>query len=357
MSFLSRLTLKETSPDTFVIVLRFLYITTQACFSHFNELMLNLRFLRKGGRSIFLLQRCLAIINLTSGNTCVQVYLAGDNVIKILVEEGLETCLHSLGTEVYLYFWQLFFQLIYFSILIHSVWFDLLQLEFYNSLQKINSPLRNHIPNVLSSGILYIENGLCKVQCWDGKEVPEVIANYRPPVEHEQADYPFGLWSKRKFDYRKAGMSLAELESASSGSTIWPYVITERCKGKIYAQMLVKLIPATTCIIYWKYLHLFFEVQLLFFIFLFACRRDSISWEGTLNLASFLGEQMRSLHLVPCPALNDSTILETQQKPVPNANGKVKDDEDNICVPAEWNLFLKTLNRKKKDVCDRMTKW
>ncbi|XP_049349579.1 F-box protein At1g78280 [Solanum verrucosum] len=222
------------------------------------------------------------------------VYLVGDNVIKILVEEGLEACLHSLGTE----------------------------LEFYSSLQKMNSPLRNHIPNVLSSGILFIENGLCKVQCWDGKGIPKVIANFRPLVEHEQADYPFGLWSKRQLDYRKAGMSLAELVSTGSGTTICPYVITQRCKGKIYAQI-----------------------------------RDSISWEDTLNLASFLGEQMRNLHLVPCPALNDLTLLETQQKAVPTANGNLEDDEDKICVPAEWSLFLKTLNRKKKDVCDRLTKW
>ncbi|XP_004237935.2 lysine-specific demethylase JMJ21 [Solanum lycopersicum] len=222
------------------------------------------------------------------------VYLVGDNVIKILVEEGLEVCLHSLGTE----------------------------LEFYSSLQKMNSPLRNHIPNVLSSGILYIENGLCKVQCWDGKGIPEVIANFRPIVEHGEADYPFGLWSKRQLDYTKAGMSLAELVSTGSGTTIWPYVITQRCKGKIYAQI-----------------------------------RDSISWEDTLNLASFLGEQMRNLHLVPCPALNDLTLLETQQKAVPTANGNLEDDKDKICVPSEWNLFLKTLNRKKKDVCDRLTKW
>ncbi|MCD7471314.1 hypothetical protein HAX54_011650 [Datura stramonium] len=206
----------------------------------------------------------------------------------------LEACLHSLGTE----------------------------LEFYSLLQTINSPLRNHIPSVLSSGILYIENGLSKLQSWDGKGVPEVIANSSPPVEHEQADYPFGLWSKRQFDYRKAGLSLLERVSAGSGATIWPYVITERCKGKIYAQI-----------------------------------RDSISWEDALNLASFLGEQLRNLHLVPCPALNDSTLLETQQKAVPNAHGNLEDDEDKICAPAEWNLFLRTLNRKKKDLCDRLTKW
>lgn len=130
----------------------------------------------------------------------------------------------------------------------------------------MNSPLRNHIPNVLSSGILYIENGLCKVQCWDGKGIPEVIANFRPIVEHGEADYPFGLWSKSQLDYTKAGMSLAELVSTGSGTTIWPYVITQRCKGKIYAQMLVKSISTIACIIYMKYLLLFLDVLLLFFI-------------------------------------------------------------------------------------------
>lgn len=82
-----------------------------------------------------------------------------------------------------------------------------------------------------------------------------------------------------------------------------------------------------------------------------------MSWKDTLNLASFLGEQMRNLHLVPCPALNDSTLLETQQKAVSDANGNIKNDEDKVWAPAEWNIFLRTLNRKKKDVCDRLTKW
>ncbi|CAN4122310.1 unnamed protein product [Withania somnifera] len=195
-------------------------------------------------------------------------------------------------------------------------------LEFYSLLQKMNSPLRNHIPRVLASGILYIENGLCKVRYWDGKGVPEAIANFTPLVKHEQADYPFSLWSKRQFDYRKEGMSLAELVKAGSGATIWPYVITHRCIGKLYAQI-----------------------------------RDTMSWEDTLILASFLGQQMRNLHLVPWSALDDLTLLETRQKAVSNANGNLEDDEDKTCAPAEWNLFLRTLNRRKKDVCDRLTKW
>lgn len=135
-----------------------------------------------------------------------------------------------------------FFSFYFFVLLLIQLWFDLLQLEFYSLLQKINSPLKNHIPNVLASGILYIENGLYKVQHWDCKGVPEVVANISPLVELEQVDYPFGLWSKRQFDFKKAGMSLPELVSAGSGSTIWPYVITQRCKGKIYAQMLVRSI-------------------------------------------------------------------------------------------------------------------
>lgn len=66
---------------------------------------------------------------------------------------------------------------------------------------------------------------------------------------------------------------------------------------------------------------------------------------------------MRNLHLVPCPALNDSIYSESQQKELLNANGYVEDDEDKICAPGEWNLFLRTLNRRKKDVCNRLTKW
>ncbi|XP_068312545.1 lysine-specific demethylase JMJ21-like [Pyrus communis] len=224
------------------------------------------------------------------------VYLFSDCVVKIFVEEGLERSLYGLGTE----------------------------LEFYNLLCKVNSPLKNHMPDVLESGIIYLENGIYRIIPWDAKTVPDVIARCNLIPEKLNADIcPFGVWSKKQFNYRKAGMPTNETIGSPECRRIWPYLITKRCKGKIYAEL-----------------------------------RDTISLEGALNLASFLGEQLRNLHLLPQPPLSISTFLDIEQEiDMPLTNGFMEAVQDKSEVPAEWNIFIRTLFRKKKDASSRLSKW
>lgn len=111
-------------------------------------------------------------------------------------------------------------------------------MEFYNLLHKVNSPLKNHIPEVLASGILYLENGSYTVVPWDGKGIPDVIAKSNLVPERCKVDgYPFGVWNKKQIEYRKAGMSIHESSSSARCAGIWPYIVTKRCKGKIFAQL------------------------------------------------------------------------------------------------------------------------
>ncbi|KAJ0085453.1 hypothetical protein Patl1_08561 [Pistacia atlantica] len=222
------------------------------------------------------------------------VYLMADCVVKIFVEEGLESSLYGLGTE----------------------------LEFYSSLSKVNSPLKNHIPEILASGILYLENGSYKVVPWDGKGVPDAIGkcnliswNYR------EDDFPFGIWSKKQFEYKRAGKSVRELKTSDGCTGIWPYVITKRCKGKIFAQL-----------------------------------RDTVTWEDMLNLASFLGEQLRNLHLLPYPPFDDLTLSSFKQK-MELTNGCMEDFLCKSNIQVEWKFFIRTLAEKKKDVASRLTNW
>ena len=116
--------------------------------------------------------------------------------------------------------------------------FSLLQLEFYSLLGKVKSPLKNHIPGVLESGILFLENGSYKVVPWNGKGVPDVINNCNLiPEIRKEVDFPFGMWSKKQFDYKRAGMSLNELLTSGECPRIWPYIVTKRCEGKIFAEL------------------------------------------------------------------------------------------------------------------------
>ncbi|XP_059638208.1 lysine-specific demethylase JMJ21 isoform X2 [Cornus florida] len=224
------------------------------------------------------------------------VYLVDDHVIKIYVEGGLEACLHSLGTE----------------------------LEFYSLLCQVNSPLKNHVPGILASGIIFFENGSYTIVPWDGRGVPDVIANCKMiPKICMEVDFPFGAWSKKQFEYRNAGMSINESVSSTGCSRMWPYIVTKRCKGKIFAEL-----------------------------------RDTLSWEDMLNLASFLGDQLRTLHLLPVPSLDDSTFSVIKQKMELFGNDEVMEAvTEKPNAPAERKIFVRTLTRKKEDIINRITKW
>ncbi|XP_062083325.1 lysine-specific demethylase JMJ21-like [Humulus lupulus] len=104
------------------------------------------------------------------------------------------------------------------------------------------------------------------------------------------------------------------------GTGIWPYMITTRCKGKIFAQL-----------------------------------RNKLDRDEELNLVSFLGEQLRHLHLLPLPS-RDSNLSDIERAVEFNhTNGYAEAAFDKSSMPAEWDIFVKTLNRKKKDASNRLT--
>lgn len=78
------------------------------------------------------------------------------------------------------------------------------------------------------------------------------------------------------------------------------------------------------------------------------CRRDSLSWDDALNLASFLGEQLRNLHLLPHPPFN-STISSTSytSEAIP----------DGSKIHPKWDVLIKILNKKRKGISDNVKKW
>ncbi|XP_023763630.1 lysine-specific demethylase JMJ21 [Lactuca sativa] len=220
------------------------------------------------------------------------VYLVADNVVKIFVEDGLEASIHALGTE----------------------------LEFYSIMQRSDSTLKHHVPNILASGIVFIENGKYKIVPWDGKGVPDVITKNSTIQEiFSDTEYPFGIWSKKLFEYRKADMSLDELVISGGQTNIWPYIITKRCKGKIFADL-----------------------------------RDTLSYKEVSNLASFLGRQLHHLHVLPVTPLNDSAYLQMGKELGLNHEN---DFNEKTNLPKASKVFFTILNRKKKDVSSRLTKW
>lgn len=113
-----------------------------------------------------------------------------------------------------------------------------MQLEFHNLLQRLNSPLKNYIPSVLASGILLYENGSYIVIPWDGRSMPDRIAiSNLMPLKHNEGEFPFGVWGKKQFEHQMAGSSSYKSRNCNNNCLIWPYIVTKRCQGKIFAEL------------------------------------------------------------------------------------------------------------------------
>ncbi|XP_020257462.1 F-box protein At1g78280 isoform X2 [Asparagus officinalis] len=228
------------------------------------------------------------------------VFLVSDHVVKICIEGGLESSVHGLGTE----------------------------LEFYNLLQKTRSPLINHVPEVVASGLVIDENGAYKPLSWDGRGVPDVLADYKL-VEGEcgRDEFSLGVWSKKKLELKSPG--------SISPSKIFPYIIIRRCRGDIFAHI-----------------------------------RDTLPRDDVLHLASFLGEQLRNLHLLPVPPLrygikykiNDMSLIgcpnglsDVSEKPTANVFKEVS--PKGFSIPPEWELIVAALSRRKENLKERLSQW
>lgn len=230
------------------------------------------------------------------------VFLISDYVIKIYVEGGLESSIHCLGTE----------------------------LEFYNLLHKVKSPLIDHVPGVLASGVLLYENGFYQALPWDGKGVPDMIAKSNlVKGDFTENDFSFGVWSKKKFELKNnAGIVPSR--------SIWPYIVTKRCKGDIFANI-----------------------------------RNVLLKDDILYLASFLGDQVRNLHLLPLPQspngiklkINEMSLIrevsndlvEGSETPVTNVSKGVAGEC--FSIPLDWELIVATLQLRRKNVKDRLIQW
>ncbi|KAH7683481.1 Clavaminate synthase-like protein [Dioscorea alata] len=220
------------------------------------------------------------------------VFLISDFVIKIYVEGGLGNSMHGLGTE----------------------------LEFYDLLQKTESPLISHVPDVIASGIIVYENGSYRVFPWSGKEIPDVIANCNL-VEGDGTEdgFFFGVWNKKRFELKNQG-------NIPSFASIWPFLITRRCAGNIFANL-----------------------------------RDILTRDDVLQLASFLGEKLQTLHNLPLPyysqhdhCLEDKSVTLRKndlKKTCLEVNGK------HSAIPPEWELVLASLEKKKEGISKCLMQW
>ncbi|XP_020092912.1 F-box protein At1g78280 isoform X3 [Ananas comosus] len=212
------------------------------------------------------------------------VFLVSNYVIKIYVEGGLESTIHGFDTE----------------------------LEFYNLLYKVNSPLKEHVPDIVASGFIVHENGVYRTVPWNGKGLPEVIANCFPEKVTSSDDcFSFGVWSKKQFELRRS--------EAVSETRIWPYLVTKRCKGDIFAHI-----------------------------------RNTLSKDDVLHLASFLGVQLRNLHLLPLPQMLNAS--ESKVDHIKSTTEKFS-DLTGLKISPKWKPVIDILEERKESIRNRLVQW
>ncbi|CAN6479936.1 unnamed protein product [Victoria cruziana] len=244
------------------------------------------------------------------GNGSNPVYLTANHVIKIYVEGGLEFSVNSLATE----------------------------LEFYSLLGRVQSPLKAHVPDVLASGFLFYENGAYRIFPWSGKQFPETLVDFVRRSGYSRLSHSeFGLWSKKKFEFRTAGINRS-VNDGSEGIKLWPYMITKKCKGDVFANL-----------------------------------RNVLTRDDLMNLSSFLGEQVRKLHLIPLPSVLNSCDANSMEKisivrvdengdlgnesAVPSARYHMETTNTAYSAKEMQKLFIETMNRRKETISDRLAKW
>ncbi|KAJ8433781.1 hypothetical protein Cgig2_025944 [Carnegiea gigantea] len=235
------------------------------------------------------------------------VYLIAGYVIKIYVEGGPQSALYSLGTE----------------------------LEFYNLLCTVKSQLKEHAPDILASGLIYLDNGSYTVVPWDGRGVPDVITDCCISSEKcKTYSAPYGLWGKMLFECQKSRLSTCKSISPSESKKIWPYIVTKRCDGKIFAAV---YLTSSTC---------------------HYSRRESLLFDDALDLASFIGKQLHNLHVLPLPELDSPVLVDIKEElGFPPGGNFMEIDSGAGSNSTHWEIFLHTLAIRRKDVVSRLIRW
>jgi len=128
---------------------------------------------------------------------------------------------------------------------------------------------------------------------------------------------------KKQFEFHKARDSFPKSVNTQGSWNVWPYIIMERCRGKIFADL-----------------------------------RDSLSSDDTLKLATFLGEQLHYLHQLPRPPFNGSNSLVSEQRTYLSLNQGIVDAVSvKTSFPPELSIYIRILNKKKEDIASRLAKW
>lgn len=104
----------------------------------------------------------------------------------------------------------------------------------------------------------------------------------------------------------------------------------------------------------------FVNIEALTFFFF---RKDDLSKDDGLNLASFIGHQLHNLHLLPVPFIQNQNLpavlemdLSKRLDCLNEVSNPVKISQS-FSIPLECKLFTTLIDRRRRDLIDRLIEW
>ncbi|KAI5061372.1 hypothetical protein GOP47_0023877 [Adiantum capillus-veneris] len=251
-----------------------------------------------------LLERVLSICNMHNlpqpteteqlplGNGSNPVFLVGSYVVKLCLDEALEDkALDAVASE----------------------------LQFYSVVKKSGSPLRHVIPEIVASGIVYLEKGSYKAVAWDGQNEP----NYEIQKKNSfrSGEFHRARWNQAVLNPSYTDWS--EEDVPEGRNTQCPYIVTSKCDGQDLAHS-----------------------------------RESMQEEDILSLADILGKHLYNLHNLPLPPMCCSSATgEKQAKPQRKVKPVEFRKDSMYKPPEEWTLFMCMMRRQREHSIARLEEW
>ncbi|CAK9871623.1 unnamed protein product [Sphagnum jensenii] len=243
------------------------------------------------------------------GNGSNPVYLVGNHVIKLcLKEDGTLAAINGLRS----------------------------QLQFYHELVQSKSSLRNCVPTLIATGILIKDGEEYRVLPWDGtSECPSVnrVEKFGKKRQQDVAEDDKitcrAKWSdsqieKEETSMRQCNGSVNMRTSKEEEPILWPFLVEKRCEGTNLTQLL-----------------------------------HAMTKEDYVNLAFFLGEQLRLLHSLPAPSLSARAHAVNQlDLAVMVQSHNCRTEKSSLCnIPIEWQYFVGFLREQRANATERFLEW
>ncbi|BBN10747.1 histone arginine demethylase JMJD6 [Marchantia polymorpha subsp. ruderalis] len=274
------------------------------------------------------------------------VYLVGEYVIKIYIQEGgPDASIEGLGSE----------------------------LNLYALLKESGSSLQQVIPEFVASGILYPVGDNYKAVSWDGTGDCSLVYKKDMPAgkkRHRDSIKNANLRVRTKWSANSNALKVLNSTGCESGDEeeeikLWPYLITKRCEGTNLSEVIHDMADDDLQSLA---SYLGEKVKLLHILPLPNCTLESDANEMPINVEQSKSEDRNGRQSkgpkrdhITRPDAKSSSMSNGTASPAPdlfNGGSTLTNDKSaHVEVPKEWQLFVSFMRKQRETLMERLREW